>query len=163
MPLIMSPCAQDEASTLAHAHHLATFIRSSSSSSTPSKHHHYLKVTDTSTNEVAAYAIWISLYPRPRLPPQRCYYYYYYNNNNKTPNVHDRDPWRLSLSQLATTAYTNDEKSGLYIGIRERLWSGCLYRVARAASTIRRFGFGFTAGQCGKVAVCCVGGFGGGE
>lgn len=160
MPLIMSPCAQDEASTLAHTHHLATSIHSLSSS-TPSKHHHYLKVTNTSTNEITAYAIWISLTPPPpRPPPRRCYYHY---NINEPPNVHDHDPWRLSLSQLATTAYTNDDNSGLYIGMKERLWSGCLYRAARAASQIRRFGFGLRAGQCGRVAIgggcCCVGGF----
>ena len=116
MPLIMSPCAQDDTNDLAQAH-LATFAYSAPS---PSKH--YLKVTDTSTNESAAYAIWISL------PP-----------SHERNNPADHDPWLLSSSQLVTT--DNDGgNSGLCIGIRERLWSSCLYRGARAASKFRRFG-----------------------
>ncbi len=110
MPLIMSPCALDDANDLA----LAT---SSSSSSKL-----YLKITDTSTNEIAAYAIWISV-PSPPAP-QRC-------------KPVDRDPWLLSSSELVAT---NNSSSGLCIGLRERLWSTCLYRGARVASKLRRLG-----------------------
>lgn len=116
MPLIMSPCVLDDANNLAEAH-LATFAYSASASSK-----HYLKITDTSTNEIAAYAIWISVPP----PPERC-----------KPDEHD--PWQLSSSELVNTNNSNS-KSGLCIGLRERLWSTCLYRGARVASKLRRFG-----------------------
>lgn len=115
MPLIMSPCVLDDANNLAEAH-LATFAYSASASSK-----HYLKITDTSTNEIAAYAIWISV-----PPPERC-----------KPDEHD--PWQLSSSELVNTNNSNS-KSGLCIGLRERLWSTCLYRGARVASKLRRFG-----------------------
>ena len=116
MPLVMSPCVRDDANDLAQAH-LATFAYSASHSSKL-----YLKITDTSTDEVAAYAIWISVPPPPR--PQRC-------------KDDDRDPWLLSSSELVTT---NNSNRGLCIGFRERLWSTCLYRGARVASKLRRFG-----------------------
>ncbi|CAF9919965.1 MAG: hypothetical protein ALECFALPRED_001388 [Alectoria fallacina] len=113
MPLIMSPCVPDDANDLAQAH-LATFAFSASG---PSKH--YLKVTDTSTNEIAAYAIWISV------PPLQKY------------KADNHDPWLLSSAELVTASNSN---SGLCIGVRERLWSTCLYRGARAASKLRQFG-----------------------
>lgn len=147
MPLVMSPCAVDDTNNLAQAH-LATFAYSAPP---PSKY--YLKITDTSTNEIAAYAIWISL---PATPPQRCY------------NIDDQDPWLLSSSQLMTTD-NNGKNSGLCIGLRERLWSSCLYRGARAAAKVRRFGFrargvdkrcreraksvGMSVGSCVRLAV----------
>lgn len=117
MPLIMSPCVPDDANNLAQAH-LATFASSASGSSK-----HYLKITDTSTDEIAAYAIWISV---PPCPPflQKC-------------KPDDRDPWLLSSSELVAASNSN---SGLCIGVRERLWSTCLYRGARVASKLRRFG-----------------------
>ena len=133
MPLVMSLCALDDANNLAQAH-LATLACSAPS---PSKH--YLKITDTSTNEIAAYAIWISIppiAPPPPPPPQRCH------------KLDDHDPWLLSTSQLVTSNNSNDgnkkkkqQKSGLCIGLRERLWSSCLYRGARTAATLRRLGF----------------------
>lgn len=113
----MSPCALDDANNLAQAH-LATFAYSAPA---PSKH--YLKITDTSTNEIAAYAIWISLPPHSR----------------KCGKPADHDPWLLSSSQLVT-ANNNGNSSGLCIGVRERLWSSCLYRGAKAASKLRRLG-----------------------
>ena len=124
MPLIMSPCVPDDANHLAQAH-LATFAYSASPSSK-----HYLKITDTSTNEIAAYAIWIPVLPYPH-PPQIC-------------RPDDYDPWLLSSSQLVNTNNSNsssdNNNSGLCIGLRERLWSTCLYRGARVASRLRRFG-----------------------
>ena len=120
MPLIMSPCALDDANNLAQAH-LATFAYSA-----PSSSKHYLKITDTSINEIAAYAIWISVPPSSPPPAHRC-------------KPGDRDPWLLSSSELVAT---NNSKgsNGLYIGVRERLWSTCLYRGARVASKLRRLG-----------------------
>lgn len=117
MPLIMTPCVPDDANNLAQAH-LATFAYSTSGSSK-----HYLKITDTATNEIAAYAIWISVPPPPPL--------------QKSNRPDDRDPWLLSSSELVTASHSN---SGLCIGARERLWSTCLYRGARVASKFRRFG-----------------------
>ena len=116
MPLIMSPCAPDESNDLIQAQ----FATCGYSASPPSKH--YVKVTDTATDEIAAYAIWISL----PAPPQRCH------------KPVDRDPWLLSSSQLATAS--NGNNCGLCIGVRERLWSSCLYRGARVASNFRRLG-----------------------
>lgn len=120
MPLIMSPCVLDDANNLAQAH-LATFAYPASPCSK-----HYLKITDTSTNEIAAYAIWISVPPSPPPPPQRC-------------KPDDHDPWLLSSSELVSLG-NSKSKSGLCVGARERLWSSCLYRGARVASKIRRFG-----------------------
>ncbi|CAF9915579.1 hypothetical protein IMSHALPRED_002645 [Imshaugia aleurites] len=122
MPLIMSPCVPSDATKLAQVH-LATFAHSASPASK-----HYLKITDTATNEIAAYAIWISVPHCPPPAPQRC-----------KPDDHDHDPWLLSSSQLVTRN-SSDGNHGLCIGVKERFWSGCLYRGARVASKLRRFG-----------------------
>ena len=115
MALIMSSCAMEDATDLAQAH-LATFAYSA-----PTSSKYYLKITDSSTNKIAAYAIWISVPPNPQMY-----------------RLTDRDPWLLSSSQLVTIN-GNGNNNGLCIGVRERLWSDCLYRGARAASKLRRF------------------------
>ena len=120
--LLLAPLSPTETSSLVHAHHIAT-------SSPPFPTKQYLKITDTTTNEIIAYLIWVSL---PPCPPS----YQRYHDND--PN----DPWQL------VTGTKNNDSGGLSIGTKERLCSNFLYHGVRVASKIRRLRLGSRIG-CG--------------